>query len=322
MNFKKLKNKIYFVRPFYHKCLVLKNYFWYVIHRHNYVKYFINKYKKNFKNNLNYHVPIKFSEKIYYCMMYLNRKEWYPLVDKIEVKNILIKFGYSAYVTKTLKVLNNKFTLNDLPNECVIKCNHDSGSTYLINKDRGEFKDRDGRNVSFRKMKHNLKQFIKTSTFYQGFEIQYKLIKPRIFCEEILKSSDNCFLADYKIFCNYGKPILIYCVVGRNENGESTFYTDCDFKFLYSNKKLNQKEINIYKPKKLSEMLNFASSISSNYPIARVDLYYFGKNIIKFGEIAFSHYGGTKAKDAWPNERYDIKFGSMFKLNDLTNKSL
>ena len=305
---------LFFVRNLWHTFLVFKNKLYFRTHK-SLKKWFEKKYRKNFGRKPNFDNPLLFSEKLYLQMMTFNVELATTLVDKIAVKNYLCEKGFSRYVTPTFKVFEsaNKIDFFSLPNEFVIKCNHDSGSTFLINKAKNTIKDRDGRNYSFKKMKRYLKKSLATSMYFQGFEQQYKDVVPEILAEELIKTNEGEFLADYKIFCNYGSVIFIYIVVGRSNKGEKTIFVDKDFHLLYTNSPEFLDNHEQFKPEKLDEMIKFASEISKTFRIARIDLYYTKSLGIRFGEIAFSHYGGTNTGASYPPYDIDLLIGGMFK---------
>lgn len=313
MNVKKFASKhLFFLREPYHRFLVKKNMNYYKKHS-DLTDWFENKYKKNFGRKPDFVSPSFFSEIVYCQMKDFNHPLGPTLVDKIEVKEYLRRIGFSKYLTKTIAVFDNAddVCFNDLPNEFVIKCNHDSGSTFLVDKSTNSIRDRDGRLYSFKKMKSNLKKMLKTSMFYQGFESQYKDVRPRILTEELIKTNEG-FLKDFKIFCNYGVPKFIFIVLDRNDSGEKTVFVDVDFNILWaSSSSITQKEVESIKPFCFQEMVSFASSISKDFKLARIDLYCVNNEIIRFGEIAFSHYGGTQTGSSYPDSEADLLMGRM-----------
>lgn len=303
----------YFVRNWWHTFLVIKNKIYFRTHK-SLKKWFIQKYKKNFKRKPNFDNPSLFSEKLYVQMMKFNHPNGPILVDKIAVKDYLIKQGYSEFVTPTLACFKSQNDLDfaQLPNEFVVKCNHDSGSTYLVNKELNQIKDRDGRSYSFKKMKKFLGKSLRTSMYFQGFEKQYKDVVPQILVEEMIKTENGEFLSDYKIFCNYGKPVFVYIVVGRSNKGEKTIFLDSSLNLIYTNSLEFKNDYKRFIPQDIKKMLDFASKISKEFKIARVDLYYTKSLGIRFGEIAFSHYGGTNTGASYPDYDADMKIGGMF----------
>lgn len=305
---------LFFVKNLWHRFLVIKNKIYAKTHR-SLKGWFERKYKKNFNRKINFEDPKLFSEKLYLQMMTFSNPLGKTLVDKIEVKNYFKTKNLSKYITPTYACFDkaNQIRFDNLQNEFVIKCNHDSGSTFIVNKSKNSIKDRDGRNYSFKRMKRSLRACLKTSTYYQGFEAQYKDVVPRILVEELIKPENGEFLADYKIFCNYGRPVFIYIVVGRTNKGEKTIFVDKDFNLIWTNSEEYKNDYKRFKPDLLDEMFEFASKISTEFQIARVDLYYTKSLGIRFGEIAFSHYGGTNTGASYPDYENDLKLGGMLK---------
>lgn len=309
----------------YHKWLEIYHKFYYKIKKGNVKRWFQKRYKQVFGTTGCFETPKKLSEIIYAQMLYLKLPIETTLVDKIAVKKYLTNLGYSDYCTKTICEYENPkdINLDVLPSNFVIKANHDSGSIFLVTNNKNSnycIKTRENRVVSEKEMKKSLKKALSTSMFFQGFEWQYKGVTPKIFVEEMLFSSSG-FLKDFKIFCNYGKPIFIFLVVGRQGTTEKTYFIDPSYsKILFQDKITDEdKEILLSKPKKLCEMLSFASDISKTFPLSRVDLYYDDNFGIRFGEIAFSHYAGFK-KEAFPQGKYDLEAGEMFEIQNFMDK--
>ena len=169
----------------------------------------------------------------------------------------------------------------ELPNQFVIKCNHDSGGLVICN---------DKTTMNIKKSKKIITKSLKSNFYYIGREYQYNAIKPKIICEKYL--DDNGKIPDdYKIYCFNGKPDIVLLCKDRFTQGSHRaryLFYDKDWNFLPFNKgdDLIEKP-NIVKPENLDEMLKIAETLSKDFIFARIDLYNINGKIY-FGEITLS----------------------------------
>lgn len=97
------------------------------------------------------------------------------------------------YVIPTLKVNNspNEIDLSELPNQFVLKCNHDSGSV-IICKDKAYF-DLDA-------AKQKLNKCVNHNFYWDAREWAYKNVPRCIIAEKFMKEEGQTNLMDYKFF--------------------------------------------------------------------------------------------------------------------------
>lgn len=205
----------------------------------------------------------------------------------------------------------NDINFDELPEQFVLKCNHDSGGLAIC-KDKNTFDI----NKARKKINHSLKQ----NFYYIGREYQYKNIIPRIICEQFISDDGNVPM-DYKIYCFNGKPDVILVCKGRFKNDSHKaeyLYFDQDWNFLplnYGDDKLTN--VNISKPENFNEMLEIAKKLSEDFVFARIDLYNI-KGKIYFGEITLSPNSGfdpdiTEETDLMFGEKLDIPYWENIK---------
>ena len=101
------------------------------------------------------------------------------MADKYDVKQYVANIVGKEYVVPTLKVYDKveEIRYEELPNQFVIKCTHDSGSTFVCRKKE---------DFEWKKVKKSLKRACSKNYFFRGREWPYKYIKPRIIVEPLL----------------------------------------------------------------------------------------------------------------------------------------
>ena len=185
-----------------------------------------------------------------------------------------------------------------------MKCNHGCGGNIICRDkdclDKGETAKK-------------LESWLKQDYGLEHVEFSYEGIKPKIICERLIHTEDGRPLKDYKIFCSYGVPKLIYVISERQENTENLDYYTPDWEWIpVTNGRLTNAKEHMACPPQLDTMLRYASRLSQDFPIVRVDLYCeFGKVI--FGELTFLPTGGCFKLN--PPE-YDLKFGELFPIKE------
>ena len=258
------------------------------------------------KKRLNINNPKTFNEKLQWLKLNDRKNIYTKMVDKYEAKKYVTDLIGDEYIIPTIGVYNNfnEINFNNLPNQFVIKCTHDSGST-IVCKDKTKF--------DIKNAKKKISKALKYNYYYSVREWPYKNIKPRIIIESFMDDGVNSQLVDYKLQCFWGKvDNILVCVDRDKETGVKYHYFDTNWKYLkycpYPG--INEKNINISKPKQLDKMIKIAERLSAGIPEVRIDLYIIhGK--IYFGEYTFFTNGGF---DSTITSVADIILGEKLKL--------
>ena len=269
-------------------------------------KVYLNlKYYKNFGKFINFDNPQSYNEKLQWLKIY-NRDPLYNLiVDKYRVKKFVADIIGNNHVIPLLGVWNHfdEIDFDKLPNQFVLKCNHDCGG-IVICKDKALFDKESAKRLLERHLKQNY--------YWDHREWPYKDVKPLIFAEEYMVDESGYELKDYKWFCFNGEPKVLFIAQDRDNPDEETkfdFY-DMDFNHLpIKNGHPNANNIN-EKPTGFEEMMELARKLSSGIPHVRVDFYNINGHIF-FGEMTLFNWGGFVKFE--PQE-WDYIFGSWVNL--------
>ena len=246
--------------------------------------------------------PQTFTEKLQRQKLCDRNPLYHRLVDKAEVKSYVAGKIGAEHVIPTLGVWDRPEDIdwNALPEQFVLKCTHDSGSTVICT-DKSTF-DREAACA-------RLAEALKDKFWLRAREWAYKGVKPRIIAEPYIGAG----LKDYKIFCFSGKPGFLFVATDRDNPSEETkfdFFTP-DWQHLDVRNGHPNAAVPPEKPACLDEMLELASTLAGDFPQVRIDFYAPGDGRILFGEYTFCHWGGFVPFD--PPET-DLDFGAMFKL--------
>lgn len=264
------------------------------------------KYRLTFKRKLNWEAPQTYSEKIQWLKIYSREPIHRVMADKFLVKDyISTKIG-KQYVIPLIGVWDNEneIDFDKLPNQFVLKCNHNSGTGMVICKDKSK--------IDFDQVKSVLHQGLREDYFPISREYAYKNIPRKIIAEQYMEDTKTNELRDYKFFCFDGVPKALFIASGRSQGEENiTFdFFDMEFNHLpFTNGHPNAKVLP-EKPLCFEEMKKLAAQLSVGIPHVRVDFYEIDGRVY-FGEFTFSHWGGFKPFDP---EEWDYTFGSWIKL--------
>lgn len=261
------------------------------------------KYRAITGHPLNLRNPSRFNEKIQWLKIYGYKTEYGTMVDKWLVKRYVSQILGDEYVVKSYGVWNKyqEIDLNALPDQFVLKCTHDSGST-LVCKCKQAF--------NVKEAESKLSTCLSKDYYCYSREKAYKNINHRIIAEEYLHNDDEG-LHDYKVWCFNGKAEYIQYISGReNGNTKEAFFDrnwiKQDF-FLYN--PLIEGEIP--RPKCLDQLLFLAEKLAINIPFVRVDFYILPSEQIKFGEMTFYPHAGFQE---WHPDYVDYLMGDLLKL--------
>lgn len=257
---------------------------------------------------LNLNQPKSYNEKMQWLKLH-DRKELYTtLTDKYLVKEYIAEKIGEEYIIPTLGKWERaeEIDFSILPNQFVIKCNHDSGSV-IVCRDKSTFK--------FELARKKLSKRLKHTGYWYGREWPYKNIKPCIIAEKYIEDTNNQRgLTDYKFFCFNGEPKLLYVSVGL-ENHSTAQISFFDMKgkkmpFCRSDYQPLQEELIL--PANFEAMIEVARRLAHNVgnPFVRIDLYSVNEKIY-FSEITFYPCNGIIPFS--PIE-WDDKLGGWIKL--------
>ncbi len=273
--------------------------------------------RRKFKNTLGYDLnldnPKTFNEKLQWLKLFDQKPEYTLMVDKYLVREYISKTIGKQYLIPLINVWEtpDKIDFSLLPEQFVLKCNHNSGIGMYICRDRSMM------NVS--KVKAALKKGYKENYYLENREWPYKNVPKRIIAEKYM-SDDTRFtdkgrttgLTDYKFYCFHGEPKYLYVSQGLEDHKTARIsFLNLDWSFADFRRidylpleRLPKKPVNYM------EMLQIARILSQNIPFLRVDLYEIQKKIY-FGELTFSPCAGMMPFDS---RESDLKLGNLLQL--------
>ena len=113
--------------------------------------------------DLNLKKPTLFSEKMQWLKLFDRKSLYTDLSDKLLVKEIVENNFDSKYIVPNLGVWNNadEIDFNKLPNQFVLKCNHDSGSVIVC---------RDKSKINIKKIRKKINKYLANNYYYQSRE--------------------------------------------------------------------------------------------------------------------------------------------------------
>lgn len=248
--------------------------------------------------------PKTFNEKLQWLKLYDRNPLYTIMVDKVEVKKYVAEKIGDEYIIPTLGVWDNPedIDFDKLPNQFVLKCNHNSGLGMCICKDKSR--------LNIEKTIKGLKMGLRQNYFKYWREWPYKNVKRKIIAEKFMVDESGVELKDYKIFCFDGKPKIIEVDYGRFVNHMRNVY-DTDWNFIAMQIEFpNDPNHIVARPEKLNEMLSLAKKLSEGIPHVRADFYSINDKIY-FGELTFFHGSGM---EKFSPEEWNEKLGRLIPL--------
>ncbi|GEK91036.1 ATP-grasp fold amidoligase family protein [Alkalibacterium kapii] len=242
--------------------------------------------------------PKTYSEKLQWLKLNDRDPNYTSLVDKYEVRKFIEKTIGENYLIPLLGVWYNvdEIDFDELPNEFVLKCTHDSGGVVIC---------KDKRELDIKKAKKKLQKSMKHNYYWGQREWPYKNITPKIIAEKYMIETRDKDLKDYKFMCFNGVPKVVLVVSNRNKKNNNVLmdFYDPEWNKLNlkrSNKK--SKDDSHEKPINLDNMLEIATILSRGYPFIRVDFYEVNRKLY-FGELTLYPASGMEkfSPDEWDN---------------------
>lgn len=261
---------------------------------------------------LNLKSPKRYTEKMQWYKLYYRDPVMQQCADKYLVREYVKSKGLEHILNDLYAVFETpeRICLDELPDRFVLKLSNGSSTNLLVE---------DKHSLDLDQVKAQFRDFYAQSGSSAGREWVYKTDqKPVIVAEQYLEDPTNVnrALRDYKILCFHGKPEYIICVDGRYTDQYCHVVYDTDWKKQDVIIGESSAAADYEKPEKFEQMLEIASTLSKDFPAARIDLYHIqGK--IYFGEITFFPWSGYMS---FTPDSFDEKLGDCFELPTPNNR--
>ena len=257
---------------------------------------------------LNLDNPQTFNEKLQWLKLNDRRSEYTMMVDKYLVKDYVAGIIGTEHIIPTIGVWDDPddIDFNVLPEQFVLKCNHNSGLGMCICKDKSK--------LNIRKVKAELRRGLKQDYYLSNREWPYKDVPRKIIAEQYMED-DSGELRDYKFYCFSGKVDCVMLCYDRWKGSPKYYFFDKDWNLKRINRKGKEapQGFTLPRPTCFIEMLHIAERLSRNLPFARIDLYQCNQKPY-FGEITFFPASGFDANYLRETDKY---FGSLIDLSIL-----
>lgn len=255
-------------------------------------------YYKHFRKFIDFNSPQSFNEKLQWLKLNDRQPIYTTIVDKLKMKDWVKSIVGDGYTIPTLGVWNKPEDIEyeKLPNQFVLKWNHDSGS-IVICKDKNHFDMTEAIN----KLQHGAH----FNGFWYGREWPYLNVPPKVFAEPYMEDSATHELRDYKVFTFNGDVKLLLIASERQKPGVDTKFDFYDMNLNHIDMR-NQHEnaaISPEPPQTFPVMKELAKKISKNFIHLRVDFYEVDGKVY-IGELTLYHGSGLMTFS--PNKWYKV----------------
>ena len=199
----------------------------------------------------------------------------------------------------------DKIDFDKLPNSFVIKTNHGCKWQYII-KDKNEFLNTP---KLIEIVKNQITGWLEQDySFFNGFEMQYGNISPKILIEPLLRNEINTPCKQIQTYCFNGVPKFIIYI---HNNSEITLY-DGNFNIIEDFFEFEEEKRNIEADNFTKQSFDLSIKLlnKTNFHFVRVDLMIY-KNKLYFEELTFTPYSGFYSNIQKNN---DIKLGRLLQI--------
>ncbi|MBQ9071357.1 MAG: glycosyl transferase [Clostridia bacterium] len=268
-------------------------------------KYLKKMYKGIMGKKLDLENPKTFNEKLQWLKLHDRNPEYTKLVDKYAVREYIASTIGEEYLIPLLGVWDSAddIDFDALPNQFVLKCNHNSGLGMCICKDKST--------LDIEKTRNELRKGLAQDYYLTNREWPYKNVKRKIIAEKYMVDESGVELKDYKIFCFNGHAEYVEVDFNRHIEHQLNPY-DFDWNPLnFCDTSKNNYSANITKPTKLKDMRIIAEKLSKAATFMRVDFYSINDDIY-VGELTL--FPGAGFIQFEPRS-VDLKYGQLLDLH-------
>lgn len=254
--------------------------------------------------SLNLEQPVTFNEKMQWLKLYDRKPIYTTMVDKYEAKKYVASIIGDEYIIPTIRVWDNfdEIDFDNLPNQFVLKCTHDSGGLVIC---------RDKNKLDLSSVRKKISKSLKRNFYYAGREWPYKNVKPRIIAEKYMEDHSTSELRDYNFFC-FGGMAKCYKVDFDRFVEHRANYFSTDGELMKIGEEICppnfNKEIPVHE--NIEKMKELAEKLSATKPFLRAD-FYDADGKVYFGELTFYPASGF---GKFIYDGNDERLGSWIKL--------
>jgi len=221
-------------------------------------------FEMTFDRPINLENPRTINEKVQWLKLYDRKPLYTDMADKVAMRKIVEDRVGSKYVVPLLGVWDSfdDIDFDQLPNEFVLKCSHDSAS-YVICKDKVTF--------DYEYAKNRLEKALGINFHMYSREWVYKDIKPQIIAEKYM----GFIKQDYRFVCYNGDVKWFICAIDWADVSRQKYQAYLtDFTYLPVKLKYPiNPDYNFIKPEFFDEMMDLSAKLSKDVPLLRVDLW-------------------------------------------------
>ena len=249
--------------------------------------------------------PQTFNEKLQWLKLYDRRPEYTMMVDKYRVREYIAQKIGAEYLIPLLGVWDSPDEIDfaALPEQFVLKCNHNSGLGMCICKDKST--------LDLRKVRRELRKGLRQDYYLPGREWPYKDVPRKIIAEKFMIDNDVNELRDYKFFCFRGEVKCFKVDFDRFIDHRANYFDPNGNPMPFGEVVCPPKpDKQLVLPENLGKMISLAEKLSGDIPFLRVDFYNV-QGRIYFGELTFSPASGM---GKFIPEAWDAILGSWLRL--------
>ncbi|MDR7015664.1 ATP-grasp fold amidoligase family protein [Acinetobacter sp. 3657] len=255
----------------------------------------------------NFCSPQSFNEKVTARMLFERSPLFTKLADKCAVRELIATKIDEAFFVPLVGAYKcfDEINFEQLPNQFVLKCTHDSGSAMVC-------RDKSGFDITAARAK--IKNHLKMNMYFRKREWHYKDICPQILIEHFIDlyidPKSHSTITTCRVHCFEGKPEFLEIDVQDTQgNDYSNMYnTDWELQPFRVDLKENSPSP-LAKPQQLKDIIELSKKLCFTYGYSRID-FLLSQDHIYFSEITLTPNAGRMV--ITPAE-WDFKLGSLWR---------
>jgi hypothetical protein len=220
-----------------------------------------------------------FNDKIQWLKLFDQRSETIQCSDKILMRDYVRERVGEEHIVEIYQVHDHFYQINFdlLPNDFVIKTNHDSGTVIQVWEKKI---------LDFNVIQKQIEKSLQKIYGWEKGEWAYAFVRPKVFVEELLYVQKNLSPPDYKFHCVNGKIQWLQFIYDRGRSTKECIVTPSGIvTSIHFDHNMEHKE-SFKIPDQWNKMKYIVEKVAEGFKYVRVDCYLVGKKIY-IGELTF-----------------------------------